>query len=56
MSVIRLIPVTPVLNTIAGVSTDANFSNPVDGLFCVDTTHNKLYVSIGGVWKGVVVA
>lgn len=39
----------------AGVPTDADFINPVDGMFAVDSTDSKIYVRIGGVWKGVVV-
>ncbi len=43
--------------TKAGIPADVDFAvTPVDGTLAVDTTNNKLYVRIGGTWKGVVVA
>ena len=40
----------------AGVPVDGDFTNPVNGMLAVDSTDNKIYVRIGGTWKGVVVA
>lgn len=40
----------------AGVPADGDFTGPVDGMLAVDSTDNKIYVRIGGTWKGVVVA
>lgn len=40
----------------AGTPTDADFTNPVDGMIAADSTANKIWVRIGGVWKGVGVA
>jgi hypothetical protein len=40
----------------AGAPVDADFaSTPANGTLAVDTTNNKLYVRIGGVWRGVTV-
>src|SRR5207253_1870473 len=40
----------------AGAPVDGDFAVPVDSLIAVDSTNNKIWVRIGGVWKGVVVA
>jgi Pectate lyase superfamily protein len=41
----------------AGIPADSDFTlTPANGTLAVDTTNNKLYVRIGGTWKGVVVA
>ena len=40
----------------AGAPVDGDFAVPVDGLVAVDSTNNKIWTRIGGVWKGVVVA
>lgn len=34
----------------AGVPTDADFTNPVDGLLCVDSTDGRIYLRYGGAW------
>jgi hypothetical protein len=38
----------------AGAPVDADFPTPIDGLLVVDTTNNKLWARLGGVWKGTV--
>jgi hypothetical protein len=40
----------------AGTPTDADTFNPVDGMMILDSTANKIWVRLGGLWKGVVVA
>jgi hypothetical protein len=40
----------------AGAPADGDFANPVDGLGVADTTNNKWWIRVGGVWKGVAVA
>lgn len=41
----------------AGAPTDADFaSTPTNGTLAVDTTNNRLYIRIGGLWKSVIVA
>jgi hypothetical protein len=41
----------------AGAPVDGDFSvTPADGTLTVDSTNNKIWCRIGGVWKGVVVA
>ncbi len=35
----------------AGVSADADFNSPQDGLIALDSTNNRVYFRIGGVWK-----
>jgi len=43
--------------TKAGVPVDGDFDiTPPDGTMVADTTNNKLWVRVGGAWKGVVVA
>lgn len=42
--------------TKAGTPTDADTAEDVDGTIIVDTTANKIWVRIGGTWKGVAVA
>jgi hypothetical protein len=43
--------------TKAGAPTDADWETaPPNGTMAIDTTNNKIYVRIGGTWKGVVVA
>ena len=44
------------VTTKAGIPTDADFTAPTDGIVVIDTTHSKIYVRIGGVWKSVAVA
>lgn len=40
----------------AGIPTDADFaSTPANGTIAVDTTNNRLYVRIGGLWRSVAV-
>ncbi len=42
--------------TVAGTPSDGSFAHaPPNGTFAVDTTNNKIYVRIGGTWKGVTV-
>jgi hypothetical protein len=42
--------------TKAGVPNDGDFvTGANDGMLAVDTTNNKIYVRIGGVWKSVTV-
>jgi hypothetical protein len=37
---------------VAGAPTDASFAHtPLNGTLAVDTTNNRLYVRVGGVWK-----
>jgi hypothetical protein len=45
-----------IMKVVAGVPTDANFTNPVNGIMAIDSTDSKIYVRIGGAWKGVGVA
>lgn len=40
----------------AGTPTDADFTNPVDGMIAGDTTGSKIWIRLGGSWKGVTVA
>ena len=40
----------------AGTPVDADVTNPADGMLMLDSTANKIWVRLGGVWKGVVVA
>jgi len=40
----------------AGTPTDADVSSAADGMMVFDSTANKIWVRLGGVWKGVVVA
>jgi hypothetical protein len=40
----------------AGAPVDGDFTNPTNGMIAIDSTNSKIYVRIGGVWKGVVVA
>lgn len=47
---------TLVNKTKAGTPTDADVTTPTDGMVIVDTTANKIWVRIGGAWKGVAVA
>ena len=35
----------------AGVPSDADFTDPQDGLQCFDSNNNRLYVRLGGLWK-----
>jgi len=44
------------VTTKAGTPSDSDFTNPLDGLVVVDTTGNKIWTRIGGVWKGATVA
>jgi len=47
--------VSIVIKQKAGVPSDADFAQPVDGLLAIDTTNNRIYVRIGTVWKSVTV-
>lgn len=40
----------------AGVPADADFTNPTDGMTCIDSTDSKIYARIGGAWKSVVLS
>jgi len=40
----------------AGTPVDADVVVPTDGMMVLDSTANKIWVRLGGVWKGVVVA
>lgn len=40
----------------AGTPADADVTTPVDGMIVADSTGNKIWVRLGGVWKGVAVA
>lgn len=40
--------------TKAGTPTDADVTNPTDGMLIIDTTANKIWARIGGVWKQTV--
>jgi hypothetical protein len=40
----------------AGAPVDGDFASPVNGMIAADHTNNKLWVRLGGTWKGVVVA
>lgn len=40
----------------AGTPADGDFTNPTDGMLVVDTTGVKIWVRVGGLWKGIVVA
>jgi len=40
----------------AGTPVDADVTNPADGMMVMDSTANKIWVRLGGTWKGVVVA
>ena len=40
----------------AGTPTDADVTNATDGMMVLDSSANKIWVRLGGVWKGVVVA
>lgn len=40
----------------AGTPTDTDVTTPANGMIIVDSTANKIWVRIGGTWKGVVVA
>jgi hypothetical protein len=40
----------------AGTPVDGDFTYVEDGMIAVDSTANKIWVRIGGTWKGVVVA
>jgi hypothetical protein len=42
--------------TKAGTPVDGDVTTPVDGMCVVDTTASKIWVRVGGTWKGVVVA
>ena len=37
--------------TKAGVPVDADVTSPADGMLVLDTTDNRLYLRVGGVWK-----
>lgn len=37
--------------TKAGAPVDGDFTTAQDGMVVVDTTNNRIYVRIGGVWK-----
>jgi len=45
-----------VLPVKAGAAVDGDFVFAVDGLMELDSTNSKIWVRMGGVWKGVVVA
>lgn len=46
-----------ILKKTAGAPTDGAFTaTPTDGTLAIDTTNSKIYVRIGGTWKGVTVA
>jgi len=45
-----------VIKTKAGIPTDADVTNPTDGMQVVDTTNHRLYIRSGGVWKYTVLA
>ena len=36
----------------AGAPVDADVTNPTDGMIRIDSTNSKIWVRIGGVWKG----
>lgn len=40
----------------AGVPVDGDFTNPTDGMICIDSTDSKIYVRIGGLWKGALLS
>jgi hypothetical protein len=40
----------------AGTPVDADVTGPADGMMVLDSTANKIWVRLGGAWKGVVVA
>jgi hypothetical protein len=40
----------------AGTPVDGDVTTPVDGMIIVDSTGNKIWARVGGVWKGVVIA
>jgi hypothetical protein len=40
----------------AGTPVDGDLTTPVDGMIVADSTGNKLWVRLGGTWKGVTVA
>src|SRR5215471_13325354 len=40
----------------AGTPVDADVTNPADGMMMIDSTANKIWVRLGGAWKGVVVS
>jgi hypothetical protein len=40
----------------AGAPVDADVTNPTDGMIRIDSTNNKIWVRIGGVWKGAVLS
>jgi hypothetical protein len=40
----------------AGTPTDADVTNAADGMMVLDSTNSKVWVRLGGAWKGVVVA
>lgn len=40
----------------AGAPTDADVVNPTDGMIVGDSAGSKIWIRLGGVWKGVVVA
>jgi len=44
------------VKTKAGTPVDADYTGPADGMLAVDTTANKIWARVGGVWKGVVIA
>lgn len=44
-------PAGPTIKVKAGAPTDADFTNPADGLAAVDSVGLRFYVRVGGVWK-----